>query len=149
MDVRPVFRCVVTLFIVTAACSSPRTDIPDPSGWLVIDPGGKGIITCQKNVDEVQASDSLTCETKNMEIRNQGRTLSRWTIRLNRITGEPCCRAELPCCSKADPGCPCELFDLMRAKNVLPKQLSHRVVPGHIPSEVHNVSCANTDRGLS
>lgn len=145
MNLRRVFPCVVLLFLVTATCSSVQTDGPDPNGWVVIDPHGKGIIVCQKNVDELEANDILTCEAKNMEIRNQGRTLSRWTVRLNRITGEPCCRAELPCCSKGDAACPCELFDLMRAKDVLPKQLSQHVVSRSTVSVANNASCAETN----
>jgi hypothetical protein len=95
----------------------------DSKEWRVIDPDGKGTVECQKQVNEQETSDVLVCEAKNMEIINQGQKLSHWTVRVNRLSGEPCCRDVLPCCLKGT-GCPCELFDLMRAKNVLTKKVS-------------------------
>jgi hypothetical protein len=118
---------LVLLFVViTAACGNPQTRPLDSKGWQVTDPGGKGTVECQKKVSERETSDVLVCEAKDMEILNQGQKLSHWTVRVDRLSGEPCCRDVLPCCLKGT-ACPCELFDLMRAKKVLPQKVSRQI----------------------
>jgi hypothetical protein len=117
---------VILLVVVTTACNARQTRPLDSKEWQVIDPGGKGTVECQKKMDERETGDVLVCQAKDMEILNQGQKLSRWTVRVDRLSGEPCCRDVLPCCLKGT-GCPCELFDLMRAKNVLPKKVSKKI----------------------
>ncbi len=133
---------VMSPLVAGAGCSTNQARPEDTNQWLVFDPDGKGTITCQSTLDEAALNEILTCETHGMQIRNLGRTLSTWTIHVNRNSGEPCCREVLPCCLKGT-SCPCELFDLMRAKNVLPKRASGTSSPGGDKTASGSSSCVS------
>jgi hypothetical protein len=113
---------VVVLLMVATSCGTPPKPATE-STLRVVDPNGAGAIQCIPQRDDLTRTGFLICTARDMTIELEGRPLAVWRIPITR-RGEPCCAADLPCCGPQQPGCPCNLFQLMEAKHAYPSSCS-------------------------